>query len=190
MGTSGGPSWSPRRLLPPPDPPRRPGRPRRPGHRRGPHRLRQRPRAGRAGVGGRADGPRLRAGHGPQGLPAPRSPCRAVRLPKVEREEMRFLNPAEVATLADVIDSRYRALVLVGAYEGLRMGPPKTRAGRRIVTLSRAVVEELVDHLGRVGTRTATCSPPTRAGCCGRPTSGSRYGCRRCGRRGWRRCGP
>ena len=27
----------------------------------------------------------------------PRSPCRAVRLPKIEREEMRFLNPAEVA---------------------------------------------------------------------------------------------
>jgi integrase len=52
----------------------------------------------------------------------PRSPCRAVRLPKVEREEMRFLNPAEVAQLADVIDSRYRALVLVGAYGGLRIG--------------------------------------------------------------------
>jgi integrase len=95
----------------------------------------------------------------------PRSPCRAVRLPKVEREEMQFLNPAEVARLADVIGSRYRALVLVAAYGGLRigelaglrrrrvdllrgtvdvaeivvevrgelyMGPPKTRAGRRI----------------------------------------------------------
>jgi integrase len=114
----------------------------------------------------------------------PRSPCRAVRLPKVEREEMRFLNPAEVARLADVIDARYRALVLVAAYGGLRigelaglrrrrvdllrgtvdvaeivvevrgelyMGPPKTRAGRRIVTLPRSVVEELAEHLGPVG---------------------------------------
>jgi len=114
----------------------------------------------------------------------PRSPCRAVRLPKVEREEMRFLNPAEVATLADVIGSRYRALVLVAAYGGLRigelaglrrrrvdllrgtvdvaeivievrgelyMGPPKTRAGRRIVTLPRSVVEVLAEHLGPVG---------------------------------------
>jgi hypothetical protein len=43
------------------------------------------------------------------------SPCRRVPLPKVEREEMRFLTPAEVATLADAIASRYRALVLVGA---------------------------------------------------------------------------
>jgi len=114
----------------------------------------------------------------------PRSPCRAVRLPRVEREEMRFLNPAEVARLADVIDARYRALVLVAAYGGLRigelvglrrrrvdlrrgtvdvaeivvevrgelyMGPPRTRAGRRIVTLPRSVVEELAEHLGPVG---------------------------------------
>jgi hypothetical protein len=50
------------------------------------------------------------------------SPCRRVPLPKVEREEMRFLTPAQVAALADAIDRRYRALVLVGAYGGLRIG--------------------------------------------------------------------
>jgi integrase len=50
------------------------------------------------------------------------TPCRRVPLPKVEREEMRFLTPAEVATLADAIQPRYRALVLVGAYGGLRIG--------------------------------------------------------------------
>jgi integrase len=50
------------------------------------------------------------------------SPCRRVPLPKVEREEMQFLTPAEVATLADAIQPRYRALVLVGAYGGLRIG--------------------------------------------------------------------
>ena len=50
------------------------------------------------------------------------SPCRRVPLPKVEREEMRFLTPAQVATLADAIAPRYRALVLVGAYGGLRIG--------------------------------------------------------------------
>jgi integrase len=50
------------------------------------------------------------------------SPCRRVPLPKVEREEMRFLTLAQVAALADAIDRRYRALVLVGAYGGLRIG--------------------------------------------------------------------
>jgi integrase len=108
------------------------------------------------------------------------SPCRRVPLPKVEREEMRFLTPAQVAVLAEVIQPRYRALVLVGAYGGLRigelaglrrgrvdllrgtvqvaeivvevrgvlhMGPPKTRASRRMVGLPRFVAEELAAHL-------------------------------------------
>ena len=71
----------------------------------------------------------------------PRSPCRGVPLPKVEQEEMRFLNPAEVAALADRIHPRYRALVFVGAYGGLRIGGagraaplsrrPACRRGRR-----------------------------------------------------------
>jgi integrase len=50
------------------------------------------------------------------------SPCRRVPLPKVGREEMRFLTPAEIARLADCIVVRYRALVLVAAYGGLRVG--------------------------------------------------------------------
>jgi len=153
----------------------------------------------------------------------PRSPCRAVRLPRVEREEMRFLNPAQVATLADVIGSRYRALVLLGAYGGLRigelaglrrrgvdllrgtvdvaeivvevrgelyMGPPKTRAGRRIVTLPRSVVEELAEHLGPVGEADAWVFTADKGGVLRPSTSGSRCGCRRSGRPGWRRCVP
>jgi integrase len=50
------------------------------------------------------------------------SPCRGVPLPKVEHEEMRYLNPAEIADLADKIHPAYRALVFVGAYGGLRIG--------------------------------------------------------------------
>jgi hypothetical protein len=56
-----------------------------------------------------------RAGAGPDSSWFWSSPCRRVPLPKVEREEMRFLTPAEVTTLADAIKARYRALVLVGA---------------------------------------------------------------------------
>ncbi|HSH58739.1 MAG TPA: site-specific integrase [Acidimicrobiales bacterium] len=50
------------------------------------------------------------------------SPCRNVPLPKVERQEMRFLTPPEVATLSGTITPRYRALVLFDAYCGLRLG--------------------------------------------------------------------
>ena len=50
------------------------------------------------------------------------SPCRKVPLPKIEHEEMRFLGPNEVERLAQAIDQRYRALVLVGCYGGLRIG--------------------------------------------------------------------
>jgi integrase len=50
------------------------------------------------------------------------SPCHNVPLPKVEREEMRFLTPTEIVTLAETIRPAYRALVFVGAYGGLRIG--------------------------------------------------------------------
>jgi integrase len=69
-------------------------------------------------------------------LPLPRR----VPLPKVKREEMRFLTPAEVAALAEAIHPRYRALVLVGAYGGLRIGElAGLRRGR--VDLLRGAVQ-------------------------------------------------
>ena len=49
-----------------------------------------------------------------------RNPLAGIKPPKVERREMRFLTADEVTALADTIDERYRALVLVGAYCGLR----------------------------------------------------------------------
>lgn len=108
------------------------------------------------------------------------SPCEGVRLPRIERQEMRFLTPAEVASLADAIDGRFRAAVLLGSYGGLRVGelfglkagrvdllrakvdvaeimvevsghlhvgPPKTRAGRRVVPIPRVAVDALDEHL-------------------------------------------
>jgi integrase len=45
-----------------------------------------------------------------------------VLLPKIEREEMRFLTPAEIVDLAEAIHARYQAPVFVGAYGGLRIG--------------------------------------------------------------------
>ena len=108
------------------------------------------------------------------------SPCQGIDLPTIERHEMRFLTTDEVAALASTIDERYRALVLLACYGGLRIseltglkrnrvdilrgrievaeicvevsghlhwGPPKTKSGRRIITLPKPVVQELEHHL-------------------------------------------
>lgn len=45
-----------------------------------------------------------------------------IEPPRVETKPMRFLTHAEVALLADSIDQRYRPLVLLAAYGGLRAG--------------------------------------------------------------------
>ncbi|MGI9118796.1 MAG: tyrosine-type recombinase/integrase [Acidimicrobiales bacterium] len=51
-----------------------------------------------------------------------RNPAERLPLPRVEVEEMRFLGPAQVATLAESIDPRYRVWALTAAYTGLRFG--------------------------------------------------------------------
>src|SRR4030095_16310993 len=57
----------------------------------------------------------------------------------------RFLTPAEVAALADVIRLPYRALVLVGAYGGLRIGELAGLRRSRVDLLRGAVqVAEIV----------------------------------------------
>jgi integrase len=90
------------------------------------------------------------------------SPCERQPLPKVEREEMRFLGPDEIATLADAIDERYRALVLVGAYGGLRAGELfGLRRGR--VDLLRGRVD-VAETLVEVGGHHHFGPPKTRAG--------------------------
>ncbi len=52
----------------------------------------------------------------------PESPCRRVALPRVENFERRFLRAEQVETLAEAMDIRYRALVYMGVYLGLRWG--------------------------------------------------------------------
>lgn len=52
----------------------------------------------------------------------PLSPCRNVKLPRLETPEMRILEPEEIKLLAKTIDERYRAMALTAAYSGLRFG--------------------------------------------------------------------
>ena len=113
-----------------------------------------------------------------------RNPCNGIRrlLPEVHEAEMRFLTEDQVVELAEAMDERYRAFVLLGAYGGLRrgellglrrqrvmparsavhvaevlslvsgrpvFGPPKSRAGRRVVTIPRPVMDTVADHIAR-----------------------------------------
>jgi integrase len=76
------------------------------------------------------------------------TPCRNVPLPKVEREEMRFLTPAEIIALADAIRPLYRTLVLVGAYGGLRIGElAGLRRGRVDLLRGTVTVAEIVTEV-------------------------------------------
>jgi integrase len=51
-----------------------------------------------------------------------RSPCVGIKLPTPRKVEQRYLTPEEVHRLAAAVPARYRALILVGAYGGLRFG--------------------------------------------------------------------
>jgi integrase len=80
------------------------------------------------------------------------TPCRNVPLPKIEREEMRFLTPTEIDHLAKVIHPRYRALVVVGAYGGLRIGELAGLRRARVDLLRGAVTvaETVTEVKGRL----------------------------------------
>jgi integrase len=80
------------------------------------------------------------------------SPCHNVPLPKVEREEMRFLTPTEIVTLAETIRPAYRALVFVGAYGGLRIGELAGLRRSRVDLLrgTVSVAEILTEVAGRL----------------------------------------
>jgi integrase len=90
------------------------------------------------------------------------SPCRRIELPRIEREEMRFLAPVEIAQLADAIDARYRALVLVASYCGLRIG--------ELAGLRRAHVDldagtiRVIENAVEVHGRLVRGAPKTKAG--------------------------
>lgn len=105
------------------------------------------------------------------------SPCDGVQAPKDAKAEMLFLTPQQVATLADTIDPYYRTFVLMAVYSGLRWGelaglkvarldwinrtvtvleqltdegvlaPPKSEAGRRVVTLPQWLVPLLKEQV-------------------------------------------
>lgn len=90
------------------------------------------------------------------------SPCDRVPLPTATDEEMRFLDAGEVLALADTIDARYRALVLVGGFGGLRLGELAGLRRRRVDALRGRV--EVVETGVEAGGVVTFGPPKTRAG--------------------------
>ena len=78
------------------------------------------------------------------------NPAKGLKLPKIERHEMRVLAPDEISTLLDVLDHRFRAWGLLAAYSGLRLGElfGLRRARFDALRAQVEVREELVDISG------------------------------------------
>lgn len=91
-----------------------------------------------------------------------RNPLRGVRPPRVEAEPMRFLSHDEVATLASVIDSRYRALVLIAAYSGLRAGELIALRRKNMDLLRRTIT--VVEQVQYISGRHVVSVPKSSAG--------------------------
>lgn len=80
------------------------------------------------------------------------NPCSGVRMPKSSRDEMLFLTPEEVVTLAEAITEEFRTLVLFAAYTGLRAGEIGALRVGRLDLLRRSVDvrESLADVKGKL----------------------------------------
>jgi len=91
-----------------------------------------------------------------------RNPLRSVKPPRVEAEPMRFLSHDEVAALAAAIDPRYRALVLLAAYSGLRAGELAALRRKHVDLLHRTVT--VVEQVQRIGGTFVVLPPKSAAG--------------------------
>jgi len=88
-----------------------------------------------------------------------RSPCNGIDLPaEGSGEEMHFLTPEQVATLAETIDGRYRALIFTAAYTGMRAGELAALKVSRVNLLKRRL--DVVESLSEV--RGALVTGPTK----------------------------
>jgi integrase len=91
-----------------------------------------------------------------------RNPLQGVKPPRVEPEPMRFLIHEEVASLAVAIDGRYRALVYLAAYSGLRAGELIALRRSHVDLLRRTItVVEQVQYIDR---RHVVSPPKSAAG--------------------------
>lgn len=99
----------------------------------------------------------LRAAHTRGHLLA--NPIAAVKEPAVPASEMRFLSAGQLEHLAATIDARYRTLVLVAGWGGLRWGEIAALNVARVdATRGRVHVVEQLDAAGRVRSEPKTAA--------------------------------
>lgn len=83
-----------------------------------------------------------------------RSPCRAIKLPMVERCDRHQLTPAEIRELADAVPTRHRVLILLAAETSMRFAEcAGLRVGRLSLmgsTPTLTVAENAVETRGRL----------------------------------------
>ena len=91
-----------------------------------------------------------------------RNPVRGVKLPAEESRTMRFLEPEELATLAEAHPPFYRPMVLTAGYVGLRWGELVGLALDRVDLLRRTIRVER--QLVEVGGAVTFGPPKTKAG--------------------------
>jgi len=91
-----------------------------------------------------------------------RNPVAGVAAPKGARRQLRVLAPEEVEALAGTIDPRYRALVLLAAYGGLRTGELGALRVENVDFLQRRV--RVVEAVSGKGTEVEVHDPKTEAG--------------------------
>jgi integrase len=90
-----------------------------------------------------------------------RTPCRDIKLPRLRGgDEQHFLTPGQVNDLAAAISDRYRTVVYLAAYGGLRAGEIEALQVSRLNLLAGTV--EVVESLTEVGGRLSV--GPTKTG--------------------------
>jgi integrase len=97
-----------------------------------------------------------------------RNPAAGIETPKLERDEMRFLTPAELGAIAEAVPERYRALILLLGYGGLRIGEATAlrvqnldllRGRVQVVEAFSAVSSRLILGETKTGARRAVTLP-------------------------------
>ena len=80
------------------------------------------------------------------------NPVERLPVPRIEREEMRFLTPNELWRLADAIDERYRSFVVLAGFSGMRLGELLALRWENVNLLRRqvAVTDTLTDLAGEL----------------------------------------